>query len=219
MANRGIAGRYLWLVLFGVAFGFMEGAVVVYLRAIYYPDGFEFPVAIIPDQLIRVEIVREAASLIMLAAIARLAGTHFLERFGAFMFLFGVWDLVYYATLRVVLGWPSTLADWDILFLIPVPWVAPVWAPVIVSIAFTAIGTRLYCTGDRARDFGMRDWTIEIAAGAIVLASFLMQAGRVARGEMPVEYPTWLFWTGLLLGVGWFVYRERAPRSARVGFV
>ena len=31
------------LLLYAVAMGYLEAAVVVYLRAIYYPEGFSFP--------------------------------------------------------------------------------------------------------------------------------------------------------------------------------
>ncbi len=109
-------GRYVWLCLLGLALGWFEGAVVVYLRELYYPDGFRFPVIIMPAWLVGVELVREAASLLLLAAGARLAGRDFLERFGAFMTLFGIWDLVYYCVLKLVLDWRESFATWDLLF-------------------------------------------------------------------------------------------------------
>ncbi len=94
---------------------------MVYLRELYYPDGFRFPIIILPAWLVGVELVREAAGLLLLAAGARLAGRGFLERFGAFMTLFGIWDLVYYGVLKLVLDWPESFATWDLLFLLPVP--------------------------------------------------------------------------------------------------
>src|SRR5262245_19349008 len=81
VAAEGTRARYCWLLLLGLAIGWFEAAVVVYLRALYYPDGFRFPVRIVWDAVVRVEIVREAASLLLLAAAARLAGRAFLERF------------------------------------------------------------------------------------------------------------------------------------------
>jgi hypothetical protein len=35
----------IWLAVFSMAMGYLESAVVVYLRKLYYPDGFKFPLA------------------------------------------------------------------------------------------------------------------------------------------------------------------------------
>jgi hypothetical protein len=206
-----LKGRYRWLWLFAIAFGWIEGAVVVYLRATYYPHGFTFPVVVIPDRLTLVEVIREAATMIVLVAVGRLSADDFHRRFGAFMLSFGIWDIVYYATLHAVLGWPPELSTWDILFLIPVPWVAPVWAPLAVSCAFVAIGSMLYL--GPSRRYGAADWIVEIGAGAIVLASFLVEAPAAISGALPRRYPAALFWSGLAIGVGWFLWRERALRK------
>lgn len=210
--RNGTAGRYVWLWIFGLGFGYFEAAVVVYLRALYYPEGFRFPVVLVWDRVVLVEVVREAASILVLAAAARLAGTRFLERFGAFMLLFGVWDLVYYAVLRIVLDWPAGLGDWDILFLIPVPWLGPVWAPCVVSLALVAAGSRLYWTADRPRKIRRSDWAVEIAAGLTVVAALVARCRDVLEGRVPDGFPAWLFWIGWLLGVTWFVRVERAGR-------
>jgi hypothetical protein len=85
-----VLGRYVWLWVLGLAVGWFEAAVVVYLRRLYYPDGFRFPIAMAPADIALVEIAREAASLVLLAAAARLAGAFFLERFAAFMILFAI---------------------------------------------------------------------------------------------------------------------------------
>lgn len=207
--RRGTAGRYAWLWLLGLAVGYFEAAVVVYLRALYYPQGFRFPVVIVWDRVLVVEVVREAASLLLLAAGARLAGRGFLERFAAFMVLFGVWDLVYYAVLKLVLDWPAGFADWDLLFLIPVPWLGPVWAPVAVSITLVAVGSYLYWTAEKARSIRPLDWAVEIAAGLMVIASFMARWRAVPEGRIPQDFPAWLFWTGWILGLGWFLGEER----------
>ena len=212
--DTGTAGRYLWLCLFGLALGWVEGAVVVYLRELYYPDGFQFPVIIIPTWLAGVELVREAASLLLLAAGARLAGRSFLERFGAFMILFGVWDLVYYAVLKLVLDWPESLATWDILFLLPVPWVGPVWAPCLISIALVAVGSYLYWTSNRPRAFRALDWGIVCGGGLIVIGSFVAEWRAVVEERVPESYPAWLFWLGFLIALGWFGVAERRQRVA-----
>jgi hypothetical protein len=201
--------HYAWLWVFGVALGYFEAAVVVYLRELYYPDGFRFPVVLISTRLAVVEITREVASVALLAAAARLAATRFLDRFAVFMLLFGIWDLVYYAVLRVVIGWPQHLGDWDVLFLIPVPWVGPVWAPVAVSTALVVAGSRLYWTAERPRLLHGSDWALAILGGLIVIASMLAEWRVVPEQRVPEVFPAGVFWTGMALGVAAFVRAER----------
>ena len=114
--------------------GFMETAVVIYLRKIYYPNGFQFPLIPISPDIATVEFLREAATIIMLLSIGILTGKTAAQKFSFFIYCFAIWDLFYYIFLKVFIGWPQTLLTWDILFLIPVPWVGPVLAPCIVSL-------------------------------------------------------------------------------------
>lgn len=215
-AREGIAGRYTWLWLFGVGLGWFEAAVVVYLRELYYPDGFRFPVVLASTRVATVEIVREMASLLVLAAVARLSGRRFLERFAAFMLLFGIWDLVYYISLLVVLGWPASLVTWDILFLIPVPWVGPVWAPLVVALFLVGVGSYLYWTTEMPRRPAAIDWGVEIAAGLLVILSMTWGWRVVLEQSEPQHFPAWLFWLGLGTGVLWFLRFERAARHSAV---
>ena len=122
------------LTVFSVAMGFMESAVVIYLRALYYPHGFDFPLLPVTPQISYVEFLREAATIIMLLIIGILAGRNLAEKFSFFLFCFAVWDIVYYVFLYVFLQWPPSLFTWDALFFIPVLWVGPVIAPCIVSL-------------------------------------------------------------------------------------
>lgn len=126
--------KFLYLTLFGIAMGFMEAAVVVYLRKIYYPAGFVFPLNIIPFQMLLIEQLREVSTLIMLVTAAWIAGRNFCERLACFLYIFAVWDIFYYIFLKAMLNWPASLLTWDILFLIPVTWIGPVLAPVVCSI-------------------------------------------------------------------------------------
>lgn len=206
------SGLLLWCTLFGVAFGYIEGAVVVYLRELAYPEGFGFPLKEIAPRLLQVEVAREAATLLLLWAFARLAATGGLRRFAVFAFCFGVWDLVYYVTLKLWLGWPASILDWDVLFLIPVPWLAPVLASVLVSLALVVAAVVIL----RAPNLSLRpvDWAVEATAGVLILASFFTNAPALAAGEAPRDYPWALFCIGLVGGVAWFAARVLRPFRA-----
>jgi len=210
----GRTAQYAWLLAFGVAFGYFEAAVVIDLRELYYPAGFRFPVVLIPARLAGVELAREAASLVVLAAASRLAAARFLERFAAFMLLFGLWDIFYYVFLWLLLGWPASLTDWDVLFLIPVPWVGPVWAPLAVSLALVAVGSHVFLTAARPRVLRPGDWALAIAAGAIVIASMLAGWRIVPEQRVPDGFPAGVFWAGLALGLLVYLRVERRTPAA-----
>lgn len=124
------------LALFGIAMAHLEGVVVVYLRkalGMLDSDGNKESIEKIPKRFLHIEISREAATIIMLAAIAYLVGETWPERGILFLWTFAFWDLFYYLSLYILIKWPPTLRTIDVLFLIPVPWIAPVWFPVGVS--------------------------------------------------------------------------------------
>jgi hypothetical protein len=127
------------LTLFSISMGLLETAVVVYLRAIYYPDGFHFPVVSLSKTILITELWRELATLIMLASIGYMNGETKSERIAAFMYSFAVWDIFYYVFLKAFLNWPLSIVDWDLLFLLPVPWIGPVLAPCLVSLTMIVI--------------------------------------------------------------------------------
>ena len=131
--------RLLVLAVFALAMAFVESAVVVYLRGLFYPDGFYGTLAAFPVFYYGTEVFREAATIIMLASVAVLAARRgWWERAAYFLFCFGLWDIFYYVWLYALLGWPPSLLTTDVLFLIPVPWVAPVVAPVVASVVMIA---------------------------------------------------------------------------------
>ncbi len=104
---------------------YLESAIVVYLRLLYYPEGFIFPIKIIPNEIFLIELGRELATIFMLASISFLIGARFVDRFSYFLFAFGVWDIFYYVWLKLFINWPDSLLTDDLLFLIPVPWISP----------------------------------------------------------------------------------------------
>jgi hypothetical protein len=167
MTNRERHGAHASLWLYALAFGWIEASVVVYLREIAireralqatsYLPNLQVPLVSLPGTLVALEMAREACTLVLLAAVAWLAGRRVSDRMGAFLLAFGIWDITYYAALRLVSGWPASSRTWDILFLIPSPWVAPVWAPVTIATLFSIAGTYLFWTADRARRYRWPD--------------------------------------------------------------
>ena len=217
--------RWIWVVVFAIAFAYVESAVVVYLRKIDFDGPFDFPIATlwkdgrrVLDPLIPVEMGREAATLVMLAAAGILAGRSGLQRFCFFMIAFGVWDLFYYLWLNVILGWPQSLMTWDLLFYIPLPWVGPVIAPVLIAATMTAAGTALIFLEDRGYRIRWRwvDWVVELGCAAVLIVSFcrdwrniLRVPDGTAHSGIPNPFAWRLFLPAYLVAVLYFAVRLR----------
>jgi len=172
-----IRNKIIFLALFSIAMGFLEAAVVVYLRELYYPEGFSFPLKIMALDALSVEYLREFSSLVMLFSIAIIAGRKFYERFAYFLLCFGIWDIFYYVWLKVLLNWPQSLLTWDILFLIPVVWAGPVLAPVFCAITMVVIGVSILSfqqKGYRVR-INFLEWTLLLFGACIILITFLWE--------------------------------------------
>lgn len=201
--GRSVRRVLAWMVVFGAAFGWVEASVVIYLREIHYPAGFAFPLAPLPAAQALIEVLRELATLAMLLAVARIGGTRGWGRFGLFAFAFGVWDLVYYAGLYLVLGWPASLGTWDVLFLIPGIWASPVWAPMLVALLLVVSGSVLFMLGEEQRlpRPELLEWLLAGASLVAVLAAFLANHGPLSRGELPGAFPLLPFLSGVLLAM------------------
>jgi hypothetical protein len=196
------------LMVWGVAFGYMEAAVVVYLRELYYPEGFAFPLVIIPGRIMLTEVLREAATLLIMWATVCLVYKRLQSRVAAFVILFGVWDIFYYIFLKLLLNWPEGLGTWDILFLIPVPWLGPVWAPVLVSIGFIYAGTAILFRNHQNHflHFGRGFILLELFAALLIIVSFVIPGSSVVEQSLQSHFPWYLFLTGFLMGIGVFLY-------------
>lgn len=162
----------LWVILFSIAMGFLEGAVVIYLRELYYPEGFSFPLIIMSDNIALVELFREIATIVMLIGIGILAGRTTNQRLSFFLMSFAVWDIFYYVFLWLVLDWPQSLMEWDILFLVPVPWVGPVITPVLITVTMLALSIVLL---KRERGMSKLEWTLIIAGSFVVVLSWTIE--------------------------------------------
>ncbi len=132
--------RILVIILFAIVMAYLESAIVVYLRDLYGIVNLLEDTPTKPDKLTLIEIGRELATLIMLFSIGLITGKKLQDRIGNFLIAFGIWDIFYYVWLFVFIGWPTTIMEWDILFLIPLPWWGPVLTPVLIAISMTFWG-------------------------------------------------------------------------------
>lgn len=163
------------MTVFFLSMALLESAVVVYLRALHYPNGFEFPLVPMDGILVTTELLREGATVIMLLAVAAIANRKALERFAWFCFGFGLWDLGYYAWLKVLLDWPAAWSTDDLLFLLPLPWVGPVWAPSLISVGLITLGLVLLHARSRDPHFRVRvlHWCL-LVGGAFAMVLVFM---------------------------------------------
>jgi hypothetical protein len=210
------------MVLFGMAFGYVEAAVVVYLRALYEPiherfhpardPGDLFPLLTLEElrlarpEAIRwlgIELGREAATLAMLAALGLAVGRNWQKGFAVFSMAFGFWDIFFYIALRFLIGWPRSLLEWDLLFLLPVPWVAPVAAPIIVSVSLIAGGALILFRENEGQSIHLTrgHWLCLGAAALVILIAFCKDFQVVLRGAMPLPFAWPLFAAGELIGL------------------
>ena len=177
----------LWICAFSIAMALLESAVVVYLRALYYPDGFSVAFKLINEDILQVELLRELATLVMLLTVACLAATSFVERFSYFLMSFAVWDIFYYVWLWILIDWPASLMEWDILFLIPFTWLGPVAAPVICSITMILLALAVLNGGRR---LSLSVWALLISGSLLILFTFMEDYGRlIISNGFVSDYP------------------------------
>jgi hypothetical protein len=120
---------------------------------------------------------------------------------------FGIWDLSYYLSLKLLIDWPASAWTWDILFLIPVPWAAPVLAPTIVAATMVVAGSIVIFEEERGRPLRVppREWLAIVAGGVVLVASFCWDWRHLAAGGPPRGFPWWLFFIGEAISLGGFV--------------
>ena len=213
--TRRMLKRLLIAIAFSVAFGYIEAAVVVYLRALFHPNGFTFPMEVFDatppgaqrpfgaGRLMLTEVGREAATLVLILTGAWLFGNLRQERIAYFLIIFAVWDVFYYVWLKVLLDWPATLRDWDILFLIPVVWASPVLCPVLVSLAMFAFAVAILyrCAQGQPLLVTYTDWLGWSASLLTIVVSFCLGGTHITEPNF-AQYFHWpLFGTGFGLGL------------------
>jgi hypothetical protein len=206
------------VIAYAIAMAYLESAVVVYLqRALGIDPRALYPVQqpAVAGTLAAIEAGREAATLVMLATVGWLAGRSGFERLAWTAVAFGTWDILYYAWLWVFIGWPPSVGTWDLLFLIPVPWAGPVWAPVAVSLALVAFGlaaAQRLRAGEPVR-VGRAQVAAGLLGGLIVVVAFCWNASLVLGGGVPTDFPWLVFAAGMAIAA-WGAATALRPRPA-----
>jgi hypothetical protein len=188
--NRPARARTRWLlvVVFAIGMAWVEAASVYYLRVMVDRlDPYQANPLPISGILEQVELVREAATLVMLLTIGMLAGRTGRTRLGYTAIAFGVWDISYYVFLRVICGWPKSLFDWDVLFLLPLPWWGPVLAPVCIALLMIVWGTLVSQRAVRCAARSVAStlwWRLNWLGVALALYVFMADSLRTVHGGM-----------------------------------
>jgi len=157
--------RFLWVSAYAIAMAFLEAVVVAYIRRLLYIT--ENQVSLGP--YVRMEMWREVATVVMLAAVGWLAGRARLDRWAYGLFAFGLWDIGYYVWLKVLLGWPETLLSWDVLFLIPLRWWGPVLSPALIAALICVVAALAVTRTER----GERPGVTPARVGTVALGGLL----------------------------------------------
>ncbi len=222
---------WILVVIFALAFAWVESAVVVYLRKIYFDGVFKFPLLVvweegkhIVDPLIRIEFGREIATVVILVAVGWLAGKNKLQKFCYFMIAFGIWDIFYYFWLYIMVGWPESLMTWDLLFYVPLPWVGPVITPVLIAMALVGAGSLIVYYDKKGYVIRWRwyDMAIEFSCGLLLIAAFcwdwkniLQIPGHVTRSGIPNPFAWWLYIPAYLFSIIYFLIRLKQILSVK----
>ncbi len=215
--------QWIGVVVFAIAFAWVESALVVYLRDIFFDGDFKFPLFVqwegdkhIVSPLIRIEFFREIATLIMLVTVGWLAGVDRATQFAFFMIAFGVWDIFYYVWLKVMVQWPASLMTWDLLFYVPLPWVGPVITPVLIALALVLFGTWLIRNHHQRikTHWHLRDLVVGTTGCLLLIVAFcwdwrniLQIPGDPARTGIPNPFAWWLYGPTLCVVVLYFTLR------------
>ena len=199
------------VVIFSIAFAYVEAAVVVYLRQIFYPAGFDFPLTNFPSsalwkQLLLTEIGREIATIVIIFTSSWLFGRSLKERLAFFLAIFAFWDIFFYIWLKLFLNWPASLMDWDIHFLIPIIWAGPVLAPILVSFALISFAVVMLfsCSYATPVKLSRLDWFGFIFAGLVVVVSFCIAGQHITETNFRSYFYWPLFAFGCILAIAVF---------------
>jgi hypothetical protein len=212
--------RLFWVAVFALAMAFLEAAVVVYLRRVLGVVDLLRDTGIYDESITRIELAREAATLVMLLSLGFAVGRSLQARLGFALFAFGLWDVLYYVWLVVLLRWPASILEEDVLFLIPLPWWGPVLAPVLIALLLMALGVVLVDRDGAGKTvrFLWTEWAALLGGTILVLYTFMADALRVlpaSAEDLSRLKPTAFGWGTYLIGFAALVLPVwRAARRA-----
>ncbi|MEA3459196.1 MAG: hypothetical protein U9R11_00715 [Chloroflexota bacterium] len=126
--------KLLPVTLYSIAMAYVEAVIVIYLRQLYHIEDVVRDMPTVIDRMTLFELGREVATLAMLVGVAWASGRRWWERFAYLGYIWGVWDIWYYVWLAFLIGWPTSPLEWDLLFLLPLPWWGPVLSPALISL-------------------------------------------------------------------------------------
>lgn len=175
--------KFFLLGVFAIAMGIFEAVVAVYLREIGKQAVY--------NHLLYTEIARETATVVMLITVSLLAGQNLIQKFSYFLYTFGAWDIFYYVGLKIFINWPPSLLTWDVLFLIPFPWLGPVITPVISSLLIIGVAISFIYRQKRKclLKIDWVVWTILLAGVFLIFLSFVQGSFQtLIRGGAPFNY-------------------------------
>lgn len=184
---------------------YLESAVVVYLRGMYGIENLLRDINFQIDAYTYIEIGREAATIIMLALISYLAGNNWHKKIGYFFLSFGIWDIFYYIWLYVFIQWPKSLFEWDVLFLIPLPWWGPVIAPILISLLLIVIGYLLI--NETPFKITVFSWVVFLISIILILYTFMEDSIKIiltSQGNLAEVKPTNYDW--ILFIISFFIW-------------
>ena len=216
--------RWVIVGIFAAAMGYLESAVVLYLRTLvdriqpYQPNPLpDVPALAFP------ELGREFATMVMLAMVGWLSGKTWRGRIGFALYTFGIWDITYYLFLIPLTGWPDSIFDWDILFLIPLPWWGPVWSPVSIAVLMVGFGYFSTVLEQAEPPVWPRRGTWILCGAGVMLALYVFMADAVAalpggavavRTVLPTYFnaglfvPAWLMMAAPVADMAWQLARR-----------
>jgi len=201
--------RACWLlvVVFAIGMAWVEAACVYYLRVMVDRlNPYQANPLPMRGILGQVELVREAATLIMLITIGALAGRTWRTRLGYTAIAFGIWDIFYYVFLKAICDWPKSLFDWDILFLLPLPWWGPVLAPACIALLMIVWGTLVSESSDRSPGVSVTSalWPLSSFGIALALYAFMADSLHAVHHGLDVTrtvLPTTFNWSVFLVAL------------------
>jgi hypothetical protein len=202
--------KIIWVSVFSIAMAYLEAAVVVYLRRVYGITNLILQVPLFDKEIAAIEVGRELTTLVMLLCIGWIAGETFQSRVGFTFITFGLWDIFYYIWLRVFIGWPQSIIEPDLLFLIPLPWWGPVLSPVLIALLMVTGGIIAVIKTEKKQTLHIDTWFwVCLITGVLILLYNFMADALIAlpadastlSGLKPSQFNWPVYFLGFGLGV------------------